>query len=370
MDLYRIGKIEAIALITIIMLNHVVLNVPKVFFTTAGSATLLNGLYVFALALIFLIIVLKLFKNFPGMDILDISHFLGGRKLQISIGILFLIYFISVPSFLLRNFCESLSIIYYINIPVAFILLVFIIANMLANRFGPQTIIKLNTIITLFMMINLIITFIGAAPNFDLTSIFPVFGTGLDKVFLTGASNVFAFSGLSVIYFIAPMLKSKKEFSKISIIGIVVSGIYLILCVSSLLLSFSCVIQQFELPSIYLIVRSLELGKFLQRPEAIFIVVWILAMMSYLSTCIMLSCLIFKKIGKTKTAKPMFYSFSTLLFVFTFLPHNIAQVRFLEDVVYKYFSIILLFAITFLILAFANLKYKKKNMKLEANKIE
>ena len=370
MDLYRIGKIEAISLITIIMLNHLILNLPKVFFATAGSAAVLNVIYVFVLALIFLFTVLKLFKNFPGMDILDISKFLGGEKLKLIMGILFLAYIIIIPSFLLRNFCEGLSIIYFSNIPITFLILVFLIVAIIANRFGHQTIIKINTLVVILMLLNLILTFITVAKNFDFENMFPLLGKGINETFLSGATNIYAFSGLFIIYFLIPMLKSDKDFNKISIIGIVISGVFLVLCVLSLLLSFSSVIEQYELPSIYLIVRSAELGKFIQRPEALFIVTWILAMMSYISICIMISCYLFKKIGKTKNEKPMVYCFASLVFIFSLFPKNMAQVRFQEDVIYKYCSIALLFVLSFIILILANLKYKKNNKRLEVNKIE
>lgn len=370
MDLYKIGKIEAISLIVLIMLNHLVLNLPKVFFNTAGSAAWLNAIYVFLLMLVFLFIILKLFKNFKGMDILDISKFVGGNKLQLIIGILFIIYFATVPSSLLRDFCRSLNIIYFNNIPNSLIILSILVVALIANRTGKPAIIKITTIITSIVLLNLGITFILATLNADINNIFPILGKGASEIFINGSSNIFAFSGIVILYFIMPMLKDSSEFNKIGIWAIVISGIYLVLCVFTLLIAFSNVIEVYELSPVYLIVRSANLGKFLQRPESLFTFFWILSLMSYISVCIMFACIIFKKVAKTEHYKPMSYFFGSVLFVLALLPQNISQVKFVEDVVYRYFSLILLFSISGSILILANIKYRRKNMKLEGPKID
>lgn len=370
MNLYRIGKTEAIMLIVVFMLNHLILDLPKVFFETSSSASWLNAIYVSLLAIAFLFLILKLFKNFKGMDILDISKFLGGDTLKIIIGILFIIFFISIPSSLLRDLCRSLNIVYFKNIPTSLLLLIFLVVAVIANRIGNHVIVKITTIITSIVLLNLAITFFIAIFKADFNNIFPILGNGVSQLFLSGSSNIFAFSGIAVLYFIMPMLKDPSEFNKIGIFGIAISGIYLVLAVFSLLLSFSSVVEIYDFSPIYLIVRSTQLGKFLQRPESLFMFFWILSLMSYISVCLMLSCNIFKKIAKTAKAKPLAYFFASMLFSLALAPENISQVKFIEDIIFKYFSLILIFLTSSIILILANIKHHRKNMKLEGPKLD
>lgn len=368
MDLYRIGKTEAIALVVVIMINHLVLSLPKLFFETAGSASWLNAIYVFLLALVVLFVILKLFKNFKGMDILDISKFLGGDTLKIIMGILFIIYLIVIPSSLLRDLCRSLNIIYFKSIPTSLLLLVFILVAIIANRIGKHAVIKITTIITSIVLLNLAITFLLAMFQADLNNIFPILGKGAHEIFISGSTNLFTFSGLIILYFIMPMLKDTSEFNKISIWGITISGIYLVLSVFSLLVSFSSVVEVYEFSPLFLIVRSSQIGKFLQRPESLFLFFWILSLMTYISVCIMFCCNIFKKIAKTSKSKPLVYFFGSMLFSIALAPENISQDKFIEDTIFKYFSLILIFGISIGILILANIKHHKKNMKLEGLK--
>ena len=90
----KIGNIEAIFLILTIMINHIILNLPKGLISFSGSATILNILFMIIIILLLTYLVCSLLKHFPGLDILDISGFLGGKKLKYTIGALFMIYFL------------------------------------------------------------------------------------------------------------------------------------------------------------------------------------------------------------------------------------------------------------------------------------
>jgi len=189
--------------------------------------------------------------------------------------------------------------------------------------------------------------------------IFPIFGNGINETFFAGTSNIFAFSGVSYIFFLMPLLKNQKNFNKIGYVGIGISAIYLLLSIGSLLLSLSDVLVNSQLSPMYLLIRAAEFGSFFQRPDALFFFVWILSFMSYLSTVLFIVTMIFKKISKTNSVGPMIYCFSTIMFVVALIPANMSQIRFFEDVIFKYFSLLLIFIISFIILIFANIKYSK-----------
>lgn len=362
MSNYKIGNIEAIALIVIIILNHIVLNLPKSLIDQCGSSTPLNIIYISILVFIFLAIILKLWKPFENRDILDISEFLGGNKLKIILGICFILYFITISSTLLRNFGEILKIIYLEKATICLIILVFLIVPVIASKFGFNAIVKTNLIIVPLMLLNLLIAFFCVSFRFEVRRIFPILGNGLDQTFFSGMSNIFAFTGISYLYFLKPTLKNPDNFNKISFTAIGISAFYLFLSVTSLLFSFADVLTINELSPIYLLIRGTNFGRFLQRPDSLFILGWILSLMSYLSITLMLISHIFKKITKIYDSKPMIYCFATLLFIFALIPKDMVQIRFIQNTVFRYFTIILVFIISFLILLFANIKLKKKNL--------
>ena len=84
---------EAIAVVLCVAIAHSLLSIPKNLITNQKSAAILNVAYVSLIAIAFTYLVYRLLKNFPGKDILDISEFLGGKKLKTVLGILFIAYF-------------------------------------------------------------------------------------------------------------------------------------------------------------------------------------------------------------------------------------------------------------------------------------
>ena len=108
----KIGTVEAIMLVLTIIIVHTILSLPRDIVSAQKSASLLNLFYVSIISIIITLIVYKLFKNFPGLDILDISEIVGGKIFRNIVGIIFITYFIFTASLLLRNFCDSIKVIY------------------------------------------------------------------------------------------------------------------------------------------------------------------------------------------------------------------------------------------------------------------
>lgn len=361
MNFSKIGSIEAVAFIVIVILNHIVLNLPKNILQSCASSSIINVIYITILAFIFLFFVFKLFKNFKNLDILDVSEFLGGKVLKCIIGVLFIAFFIITSSTLLRNFTQILHLTYFAKASSALIIICFLFVSVIANKAGGNAVVRCNLIIFPLSLISLLITFFCITPRLIPEKIFPLLGNGINATFLNGASNIFAFSGISYIYFLMPLLKNQKSFNRIGYIGIGISAFYLFLSIASLLLSLSDVLVISELSPMYLLIRAAEFGRFFQRPDALFIFIWILSLMAYLSTIIFILTLVFKKISKINDSKAMIYCFSSIMFVLALIPGDMSIVRFFEDVIFKYFTLILVFGISFIVLLLANIKYKKIN---------
>lgn len=356
----KLGTLEGISFIVIIILNHIVLNLPKTLLEQCGPSTSLNLIYITILVFIFLSLMLKLWKPFHNSDILDITEFLGGKIWKIIIGFFFIFYFVTISSTLLRSFSEMLKLIYFEKSTISLIILFFLVACVIANQFGFRTISKCNVLIVPLMLVNLLIAFFCIFSRFEIKRIFPIFGYGINQTFFSGMSNLFAFTGISYLYFLKPLLKEPKDFNKISYISIGISAFYLFLSVTTLLFSFADVLTVNELSPVYLLIRGTDFGRFLQRPDALFILGWILSLMSYLSLTIWMISHVFKKILPIKDTKPMVYSFASIIFIFALLPRNMAEIRFIQNKIFPYFTIVLVFIVSFVILLFANIKHKKK----------
>ena len=93
----KLGKWEAIILVVAIVINHIILGLPRSIVAEHVSASILNVIYISAIVLILIFFISKLLEHFPGLDIIDISEFLGGKILKIGISILGIKFHIPLP---------------------------------------------------------------------------------------------------------------------------------------------------------------------------------------------------------------------------------------------------------------------------------
>ena len=89
----KIGFSEALCVLLIIVISHLILTVPKIILKSQGSSSALNVIYITLIALFLVFIINLLYRNFKGMDILDISNYLFGKKFKFIVGIAYIAFF-------------------------------------------------------------------------------------------------------------------------------------------------------------------------------------------------------------------------------------------------------------------------------------
>ena len=359
MSKFKIGTVEAIALILSVLAPFTVISLSRTFINETKTSSLINIFYITIIALFITLLICKLFSKFPGFDIIDISNYLGGTIFKSIVGFIFIFYFIITSAMLLRNFCEGLKVIYYPFTNIIYIILLFIIAIAITNKLGFNSTIKTTALIFPFIMLSIILLFVGNLKNFSFEKIFPIWGDGFKSTFILGLSNIGSFSGISYLYFLPPLLKDPSKFKKISILSIILSGLFIFICVATLLFMFSIYISTDEIMPLFSVSRYIEFGNFFQRFESLFLLIWTIAFCCYLSISFKFSTYIFKKIFNLKDSSQLIYTFALLMFMLALLPKNYSICSFFEIYIYRYISIaIIILGIVLLLLS--NLKKKKK----------
>lgn len=208
----KIGFGEALCILIIVTLSHLILTLPNTIIQSQGSSSILNIMYVSIIVLIIIFFITKLYKNFRGKDILDISSFLLGRWFKFIIGLAFIAYYIFAASLLVSNTSENLKTMYFHNTPISFIVLFLLLAAGFINKLGPKAVIKCNLIIVPLIIVILVLIFLANSRNLSFTQVFPILGYGAKNTFVNGLSNIYAFSSISFLFLIMPLLKDYKRF--------------------------------------------------------------------------------------------------------------------------------------------------------------
>ena len=360
MNYLKINNYEAISLILVIFINHLILSFPQSILTQIGSSSIIAVIYVTFFALLFVFLISKFSAPFNNKDILDISEFLGGKRLKTIVGIVSLIYLIFASSILIRDFTDFLKLVHFYKFPIYFILIFFFLTGIIGNFFGKRSTFRANLIVIFITSFGLIISFCSLIPKYEIERIFPLLGNGGTTTFLLSLSNLSAFSGLFFLFFLKPYLNKNSDFFKVGSISICIMGIFLLLSVASLLLVFPISTQIKDLSPLYYITSISGNSSFFQRPESIFMLTWILTIMSYTTITITFSIIILEKLSRKKLSKGIALPVAITIYILALLPKNTAIVRYLHEYIYTYFSVGILMVFFFLILIIAFIKYQKK----------
>ena len=363
MENKKIGNFQAIALILIIIVNHLLLGTPKNLIAQTGTGTILNMIYVFFLSIIFVFILVKLFNNFKGKDILDVSEFLGGKILKVIVGIIFIVYFSLILSTTIRVIVQNLQIIYFDNLHICLLTLIILSTIAIVYKFGSSTVIRCNSIIAPIAAVAILIISFSNISDFSLDRIYPILGFGAKELFITGASNIFAYSGLAILFFIMPMLKDTNDYKKIAFTANITIGILIVASITSIVLSFPFIDRTSNISSLYMESRDISYWQSSQRIDGIFVFSWILALLSYISVALFFIVTIFRKLTHAKKEFPVVLAFINIIYGVTLIPKSIETVRFLEEVVFKYTNISLIIVTGLILMILANIKYYFQNIK-------
>ncbi len=357
----KLGTVEAIALILSVLAPFTVISLSQTLINELKSSILLNIFYVGTICLFMVFLICTLFKNFPGLDIIDISKFLGGNVLKNIIGFAFIIYFVITSSMLLRNFCEGLKIVYYPYTNILYIILIFIITITFANDLGFNSTIKTTTIIFPILLVSILLIFIGNLDNFSFQRILPILGNGYKSTFILGLSNIGTFSGIVYMYLLPPLLNEPKKYKKICILSIILSVLFIFMCVATLLFLFSIYISTDEIMPLFSVSKYIEFGNFFQRFEALFLLIWTISFCCYLSISLKFSTYIFAKLYTLSDTSQMISIFSIITFAIALFPSSYYISHFFETYIYRILSIsIMILGLFILFLAYIKKRMVKK----------
>ena len=358
MDNVKIGNKETIALLVTITFNHTILNITKTIIDATTSASLLNILYIGVLAIIFTCVICYFLNKFPTFDLLDISNYLGGKFLKFIIGTLYIAYFIFFAGILLHMFASAVQIIYFPQTKIFYIILLFILGAFIACNLKYNAIYRVSAVIFPLIIISTLFLFFSDVQFFEFEKMYPIFGDGIFTTFVSGISNIFAFQCLAYIYFLPPKLKNPNKLKNIVVTAICLSCILLLICVSIILFMFNGFIETDELMPLYSAVKYIEFGSFFRNMDSLFVLIWIISFVCYLSINLKISSNIFKKITKIENKYTLSFILSIVLILCSIWPDKYAISVKLSNNAYKYTFIILALIISFFIILFATLKQK------------
>jgi spore germination protein KB len=353
------GRCEASCIIMTMLGGQIFLNMPRFMMEAAWTAGWILTLYVSIIAFILFLIIYRLYKNFDGMDLIDLGVYIGGDVGGIITGVIIIFTAIFLASSILREFSENIKIISLNDSPLSFVMAFFVVGMVLGAYLGIEIIARFSAVAVPLISVAYFIIIIGAATYFDFSRITPILGNGAYEIFVKGISLVSIYSNILVLYMLYPFIKTRENFKSTGIISIILTGLNFTIGV----LAFSLVYQyptgtENFLP-IYQLARLMYIGRFFERTESVFLITWVVSALLQLSVLLFISTYTFKKVFRLKYYRPVIFPFMVIIYTISFLPENLMGAIEMEKY-YIRFSLIPALALPVALLLISIIKRKKE----------
>lgn len=347
------GRWEGITLLINMICTKIFLNFPRAVAETAGTASWLLVLYDSVIVFIFFYIITRLYGRFEGKDLLDIGQHAGGSFGRLTVGLVVWVFLVIHTTIILREFAEDMKVIAFSVSPVSFVTMFFLVCMIAGVYFGIEAIMRFHAIAVPVIAIGYLAIVIAVLPFTDFTNLLPILGTGPAKIFGEGILGISVFSELLILFLMAPFLRTNRNLRKVGYVGLGISTFFLLVSAPVYIaaLPYPTAMENF-LP-IYQLARLINYGRFFQRVEPLFMVVWVTAALLYLTMSFYFVVYIFRKTFGLQYQKPLILPFAVIIFTLSLLPQNLVTTVELEELFLRHLSWIVTFAAVIILLIIA-----------------
>jgi spore germination protein (amino acid permease) len=352
----RVGSFEAITLIINLICTKLFLYYGRMTAEDAATAGWMSAIVSGLAAFIMFIVIIRLFKRFGELDIIDISEIAGGKVLKVIAGTVITTGLFFLTVIVVRKFTEDMKIVSLPSSPLSYVMSIFIIGIVVACFFGMEALLRFHAIVIPIIGAGYLLILAGVMPKFDITNLTPIFGTGVDDIVIKGFLRSSVYCELLVLFLLPPFLGGYKKVRKVGYISFLSSAAFLVIgsLAYTLVFPYPSSLEPF-LP-IYNITRMISLGRFFQRIESVFVFIWAMAALMYLTSIFYFMIYTFAKTAGLMHTRPLVLPFAVIVFSAAFMPDSLVEVINMESKYTNNIAWIVTFVFTGLILITASLR--------------
>lgn len=317
------GVAEAIILFSVSNIARVFLPYPRYLAELGGPAawmTPIGGLIVALAGVYIMTLVLK--KN-QDYTIIEITEEAFGPVLGMIFNLIITAFFISVSFLFVREFSEALIIAALPETPISVIALTFIAVGLLGAYLGIEAIARSTRLTYTYVFAGIFLLLLALIPQWDFDKLFPVLGNGPYPVFALGAFSTAAVTEIILAAVLVQSMGGADNYTRINVYSALIAFTFL-----SLLLAVSVMTMGREISSettlpFYRLSRSVYLGRFFQRVEAIFIIIWSIVGALKIALTLYGASVSLARTLKLPDYRPLIWPLGSLIFIFSFLPPDL-----------------------------------------------
>jgi len=271
----KINSRQAIWLMITLVVATAGVYAPVVAVNAARQDAWLSVIFATLAALLIAWMIVRLILRFPGKTIFEIPELVLGKVPGKIIAFLFVLWLIHIEilvfsefgNFMLSSVLPGTPMV--VNDVVAAVMIAYITRN------GLEVISRFNGLFLPFFLFSITFVTLLAFKDMELTRLLPVFDDGLAAIMKGSAAQIAWLGEVIVLAVIVPYLNKPGGALRVAFLATLVSGFIMTLNVVYPLAIFGPDLTASFFYPIYSAVRLISIANFLERLEAIPVVIWI-----------------------------------------------------------------------------------------------
>ena len=329
----RMGMAEGMGLAYSITFPLVFLSTPANLAEAAGPVSWVTPLIGGLGSGILLWIQQSLLKRYPG-DLLSLSEELLGTLGAYAFSLFYLFAMFSTACLWTRQFAENTLLTALPHAEFAKIVLFYGLGVMLVVYLGLEAFSRASYLILPFAIGGLLLVLAGLTPVAKPLYLFPLLGNGLPSVvkptlFLIGAN-----APLVLMMILAPAFQNVQTIRAAILFGVGGGGIIRSLANAVYVASFSAAVGLEKTLPFYEMARLIYINRYVQRLEALFILLWVMVGVLGIATCLYGTLYIIARLFKLPAPTPLLLPVGLIMINIASLPPDAGLVSSLERILF------------------------------------
>lgn len=321
----QINDKQLTLLISNLLVTKMTFSFPRFLFQTSGNAAWLQAIYMSLLAYVLFRLSLCFFKYTGNKSIVQLAECIGKKPFKIIISLIIAFIIIIHTSTEMRTFLESAKIVLLPKTKIEYMLIFFGITVGLGALCGFSALSTINALFFPFCLFFLVALVLLLIPTYNTNNIFPIFGTGINKIFINGLLDMHCFSDLLVLNILLPYIGDIKTAKSSGTRAIIISGAALFIICLAYGLTYPYPYSSEFLLIPYQLSRMVRAGEYFQRFEALFEFIWTLTHLLYSAIYVYILCMLFQNAFNLRSSKALFPCIVALLSLLSFMPESIVE---------------------------------------------
>jgi len=327
------GMAEAVVLLTMSSMARIFLPFPRYLVELSGPAAWLSSVAGLFLALLQVYLFYIILKPYPGENIMDITERTLGKVAGAALNIYYGFFFITIAAGFTRIFSEALLVSALPRTPISVVATSFMLIAVMGAYLGLETMARSTRLTYPFVLGGIVVLLFGLLPRWEISNLFPILGSGPVNVFIKGGFNAAIVTEIFLAAVIVQSFKGQEVFGKITSRAMLMSFGYLIILEMVFIMTINWNSAQESTLPFYQLSRLIYFGRFFQRVESIFIIIWSFIGMIKISLTLYASAFVLAHAFRLPDHRPLVLPLAVIIYSLSFLPPDLPSSLELERII-------------------------------------